>query len=259
MEDIRQRLWVLCWLVAVLGVAAGQDRVSPPLFEVVSIKADKSAEPFSERELSASGRLSLQHYTLRQLIAEAWAIRNDQILAAPRWLDSDQFEIVAKAPAGTDDATLCKMLQNMLAERFGLVVHQEKKALPVFALVAGNGRTELRPTAGGRTFCGPGRGTVGRLHRSCTNMTMAGLAEWLPKMDERLTIDLPVVDLTGMDGAFDFNLDWTPPARGRGATQETSGSTMFEAVAALGLKLQRRQIPVQVLVIDRVERTPSAN
>jgi len=248
-------------LSAVLcALAFGQNRAAPPSFEAAVVRPDKSGEPFPERKLLPGGQLTLENYTLRQLIAEAWQVRNDQILAAPRWCDSDRFDVVAKTAPGTPDASIRSMLQALLAERFHLAVHQDNKPLPGYALLAGKNGAKLTPTTGGRTFCGAGQGTVGRLHRHCTNMTMAALAEWLPKIDERLYIDLPVVDMTDITGAYDFNLDWTPPpGLRRNLPADQDAPTMFDAVQALGLYLERRQIPASVIVIDRLDRTPAAN
>jgi uncharacterized protein (TIGR03435 family) len=97
-------------------------------------------------------------------------------------------------------------------------------------------------------------------------MSMEELAASMPRWGMANRIDLPVVDLTGIEGAYDFQLEWSAPAGGEDAGKgdasvaaDPGGSTIFDALGRIGLKLEQRKRPVSVVVIDRVERIPTAN
>jgi uncharacterized protein (TIGR03435 family) len=222
---------------------------------------NKSGEPFAERRLRPGGRLELENNTLRDLIIEAWGKRKDEVVGGPRWLGSDRFDVIAKAPARTPEPALRAMLQNVLKERFGLLVHEEKRVLPVYALVTGKGGPRLNPpTVSARTFCGGGQRKPGLLRRECTNMSMAAFSQWLWKISPQ-DFDLPVLDMTGLTGAWDFSFDFSPPVKvlWNGEVMDPNGPTIFEAVRALGLDLERRKLPTTVIVVDGASRIPGAN
>ena len=208
-----------------------------------------------------NGQVKLRNATMRQLITQAYkeVFRDEYLTGGPNWLDSDHFDLIAKAPAETPADTLRLMLQSVLAERFHLQVHREQKPMPVYALAAGKNGPKLRPAAGpGEAECKPVAGSGAEIgqHRACHNLTMAILAERLPGMAP-VYVDRPVVDLTGITGAYDFQLDWTPRPPG---TDVAAGATMFDAVdKELGLKLEERKLPMPTIVIDRVDRTPTEN
>jgi uncharacterized protein (TIGR03435 family) len=242
--------------LAFCGVAFAQ-----PAFDVVVVTINKSGEPFAERRILPGGRLELTNNTLKDLIIEAWDKRKDEITGGPPWLASDRFDVIAKAPVQTSDADRRLMLRAVLKERFGLAVHEEERILPVYALVTLKGGPKLSPpTVSARTFCGGGPRKPGQLHRSCTNMTMAVFAQWFPKISPE-DFELPVLDMTGVSGAWDFQLDFSPPIKVmiNGEVADPNGPTILEAVRELGLSLERRKLPAPVIVIDHAERTPAAN
>jgi uncharacterized protein (TIGR03435 family) len=197
------------------------------------------------------------------MVAMANHVRPDAVTGGPAWIDSDRFDIVAKAGQTTPPDDLRQMLQTLLAERFKLVVHQEPKMMPAYALVVGKSGPKLQASETGLLTdqrCVPGEGAVGQKHIACRHITMAVLAGQLQEQSAR-DIDVVVVDQTGLSGAFDFKLDWTPAARTAAAsTDPPAGPTIFEAVQEqLGLKLESRKLPLPVIVIDRVERVPVEN
>jgi uncharacterized protein (TIGR03435 family) len=156
------------------------------------------------------------------------------------------------------------MLQTLLAERFKLAIHQEQKITAVFALVAAKGGLKLQAAAGsGQPKCGRGPGAEGLNHTVCTNFTMTDLAAWLPTRIAPSFIDRPVVDLTGLNGTYDIKLDWVPRpvvADAADGPDEAAGDTVFDALdKQLGLKLEERKLPLPVIFIDHVERTPTVN
>jgi uncharacterized protein (TIGR03435 family) len=109
--------------------------------------------------------------------------------------------------------------------------------------------------------CTPGDGAPGQKHVMCRHMTMALWAATLQEIATR-DIDVPVIDQTGLNSAFDFKLDWTPAVRNSAAAPDDvpAGPTLFDAVETqLGLKLERKMLPLPVIVVDGVERTPIEN
>jgi len=186
-------------------------------------------------------------------------------VAGPAWIDPPtafNFDILAKAGSPVLEDQLKRMLQTLLAERFKLVLHREMRSLPIYTLVvAKNGaklrkadaREESRQTTGDQPY-----------RMIFENISMAQVAEWLcPPWTSR-----PVVDGTGLQGGFDFTLDLgqyildsdtgKPVLDARGAV-DTEGAVMRGLPEQLGLRLEPGKAPVEVVVIDRLERVPTAN
>jgi uncharacterized protein (TIGR03435 family) len=238
---------------AVAAPMAGQARLA---FGVASIRASSQASP--PLSISSSpGRLTTSNTSLRMLITWAYDLGDDRLVGAPEWLDSQRFDISATVPAKAPDETpvsepLKVMMQSLLAERFGLVSHHETRVLPIYSLaVDTNGpRLQLRDAAndlGRNTFSMPGSGRlVG------TKVTTGMLAKVLSEQLRR-----SVEDATGLTGIFDFTLEWAPETDAANASGRPS---IFTAVREqLGLRLEPRTGPVTVLVIDGIERMPTAN
>jgi uncharacterized protein (TIGR03435 family) len=212
---------------------------------------------------SSPGQISFKNASFRSILMSAYSLKQHQI-SGPRWIQTTGFNIEAKVPRGATKEQIKLMLQNLLAERFKLEAHRETREIPVFALVAGKGGPKLaaakNPEDGGGSF-GPWKGNA---RWAATNQTTRNIADFLSPLMER-----PVVDMTGLTGQYDFTLDWTPEypmvraaPRALGAEAEPSdpAPTIFAAVQdQLGLKLEPRNAPVEILVIDRVEKTPTEN
>ncbi len=268
---------------------------SPTEFEVADIKPSMpDAQPMGR--VQPGGRLDLHAIPLKQLIQIAWDINSDETLVGgPKFLDSAKFDVIAKAPGATggsavnpqiDIEDVRLMLRSLLKDRFKLVTHTEDRPLNAYTLVAAKPKlTKADPL--GRTGCKEGpapaskdpRDTAPILSRllTCHNMTMAEFGEQLPTLASGY-IHSPVPDETGLEGAYDFTLSFSaagllnggpggrggdPPA-GPGATSDASlpsgALSLFDAVTKqLGLKLEMRKRPVQVLVIDHVEEKPTDN
>jgi len=224
------------------------------------------------------GKVILQYVTMKDMVMGAWKLPSDYVTGGPAWLNSEHYDIVAKAHTtrtDTEDDELKAMLQTLLKERFRLEVHFEKKPMPVYALVAGK-KVKLQTSAAGANekpdckYQAPQQRNDGQVLRTfaCKKVSMQMLAAELRSMAPAY-IDRPVVDLTDLKGDFDFTLAWTP--RGRNApvpprnsdaptVSEPDGVTVFDALQSqLGLKLEQRKHPMDVLVIDRVERVPTEN
>jgi uncharacterized protein (TIGR03435 family) len=243
--------------------AFGQSEAKLLAFEAADVKVNQSGEIRMAVDMQGGGRLTMHNVPMRVMIVMAYQVRPDAVLGGPGWLDSDRFDIVAKAAQTTPPDDLRRMLQTLLAERFRLVVHQEPKIVPAYALVVAKSGPKLQASESALLTdqrCGPGEGAVGQKHLVCRHITMAGLAAQLQEQSPR-DFDVAVVDQTSLSGAFDFTLDWTPASRTPTASAEPpAGPTVFEAVQAqLGLKLESRKLPLPAIVIDRVERVPLEN
>jgi uncharacterized protein (TIGR03435 family) len=258
-------LIALANLTALMPCAGFGQSVSPrPEFEVADVKVNNSGQPGVQGGFLPGGQISVRNIPMRELIVQAY--KAGGVAGGPNWLDAERFDIVAKAPPNTSEDTLRLMLQTLLAERFKLAIHQEQRSTAVFALVAAKRGFKLQAAGGsGRPKCSPGQGAEGLNHTVCTNFTMADLAAALPTRIAPSFIDRPVVDLTGLKGAYDIKLDWVPrPIVGNAADGPTAdvaaGATVFDALdKQLGLKLVERKLPMPVIVIDRIERVPTQN
>jgi uncharacterized protein (TIGR03435 family) len=225
-------------------------------FDVASIRVSTQQSP--PLSISSSpGRLTTSNTSLRMLITWAYDLGDDRLVGAPEWLDSQRFDIAATVPAKSPDAPpvsepLKVMMQSLLAERFGLVFHRETRVLPIYSLAVDTNGPKLQLRAAGNelgrnAFSMPGSGRlVG------TKVTTGMLAKVLSEQLRR-----SVEDATGLTGIFDFTLEWAPETDVANAAGRPS---IFTAVREqLGLRLEPRTGPVSVLIIDRIERLPTAN
>jgi uncharacterized protein (TIGR03435 family) len=224
-----------------------------PAFEVASIKPSQ-AEPGSGSGISSDkGRISARNVTLRRCIRGAYNVPETQVLGGPKWIDDERYDINAKAAGPADDPEMMVMLQSLLAERFKLVFHRETRPLPGYALVVGKGGLKANPSAPDA----PSRTSGRRGSIEAQQCTMARLAQRLTDV-----LHLPVADLTAVDGNFDFKLQWVPddglarsPSVGDKTPAADTGPSIFAALQEqLGLKLESRKVPTEVLVIDRADK-----
>jgi uncharacterized protein (TIGR03435 family) len=215
-----------------------------------------------------NGRIQMLGATLRGLVTFAYNVDDRWIVGAPKWMAEDRFDIIAKGPPTVTEEAVRVMLKNLLVERFKLAAHSEDQPMPVFVLLAGKSPKLKQSDGTARSECNIVN--TDRRNYVCTNTTMAQFGERLPTRAAAY-VHPPVLDLTGLKGAYDFQLYWTPRnvlSRGGGntggATAEavapTGDVTLFEAVdKQLGLKLEEQKHPVPVLVIDKADRTPREN
>ena len=212
-------------------------------FEVASIKPTATKDGSFTFDFPPGGRFTGRNLTLQNLLRIAYELENYQISGGPSWINSAGFDIQAKAATGK--AEVRQMVQSLLADRFQLAVHRETRQLPIYALVVGKTGPKLQPAASSAV---PARSQkMGRLITPKMSMT---------ELANILTFDLkrPVKDETGLKGDFAFTLEWAP-----GLGESDDGPSLFAAVQEqLGLKLLSTKGPIEVLVIDHVEK-PSEN
>ncbi|HVW08231.1 MAG TPA: TIGR03435 family protein [Bryobacteraceae bacterium] len=220
-------------------------------FEVASVKVNTSGTGMSSFPGLRNGHLKSSNATMRQILQVAWGLSSVQI-TGPSWLDSDRYDLDAKAPDGVPDTELKPMLQALLKERFNLQAHPETKELPVYDLVVLKGGPKIQPADPGRPFTQPAR-----LPGACCMMvnvkgTMDQLATALAGPAGR-----PVIDKTGLDGAYVYVLQYAQLGT---AVDPDSAPDIFGAVQQqLGLKLESDKAPVPVLVVESANRVPSGN
>jgi uncharacterized protein (TIGR03435 family) len=218
---------------------------------------------------SDPGSLTCENYSLSFLVMMAYNLRGFQ-LAAPAWMNSARYNVVAKIPPGADRQQFGMMQQRLLAERFGLKVHFEKKDTTVYELTVAKGGPKLkesqeplaekpeaawRPPAGGP----PGRT---RAHVNLKGDSVANLANFLSNQ-----LGQPVMDATGLSGRYDFELDFLMEPGGRAAGPVASngvepepGINLVDAVRdQLGLRLEKKKGQADILVVDHAEKVPIEN
>lgn len=251
-------------------------------YEVASIKPEKPGSMMFRIHNTPNGFSAST--SLQMLIRIAYGIEGNQISGAPGWVNSDKYEVEAKMDEDTADKlrklgeplqaepARQHMLQVLLAERFKLMTHRETKELPIYSLVVAKGSPKLHEAKPGDTYPNGIKAPDGRPAPHSFYMARGELRSQGLGMDELahfLTQQTgrTVVDNTGLKGNYDFTLHWTPdlaltPNGGGGpdsSTSSDSGPSMFTAIQEqLGLKLESQRGPVEILVIDHVER-PSEN
>jgi uncharacterized protein (TIGR03435 family) len=282
-----------CWLCAVIAVgtiatAVGAQTPSSPLgaaFEVASVKPNQSGELGIRMQIPGNDRFTATNVPVRELIRMAYDTQDVRIVGGPDWIRSERFDIVAKAeqpfpawgPTGPP-MPLLLMLRSLLADRFGLVIHHETRELPVYALVMAREDRKFGPDlAASKLDCasparaGPPPGPPANpAEPTCGMRIVPGqmviggtpisvFASVLSQFVQRV-----IVDRTQLAGPLDIRLSWTPDRIPQGAPPpgapplppvDPNGPSLFAALQEqLGLKLDSTRAPLEVLVIDRVER-----
>jgi uncharacterized protein (TIGR03435 family) len=250
---------------ATLSVVLGQ----APAFEAASIKPNTSGRSGGGIDLSP-GRIKIINSSLKLCVQVAWNVKDFQVSGAANWMDAEHYDIDAVAANPFTREEFRAMLQALLTDRFGLAIHREMQDKPGYALVvaksvaAKNGPKLQhaaedpsiqfsRTSSGDRTLKAPG-------------LSMAQLASALSQV-----LGKTVVDQTGIEGIFNIALQWTPdpasePRMAKNGEpmpspppDATPGPSIFTAVQeTLGLKLESKKVPVEVIVIDRATR-PTEN
>jgi uncharacterized protein (TIGR03435 family) len=254
----------------------GQQQAQKPAFEVTTIKRNASVEPAFTIGWQPGGRFRVVGMDVRTLIRMAYrtggALYPSQIIGGPAWISADAYDITAKAPddaingpAAELIAKRAAMLRSLLEDRFKLRIHRETRPGTTYALVMARQDGVLGPQLQRSTLnCAVDitrcetRSIPGQL--TSTNMTAAGLASYLAQV----AVQAVVVDRTGLSGMFAITLEWTPdraplPLRADAAAPPADKPSIFTALQdQLGLKLEPERGPVEVVVIDRIER-PTEN
>jgi uncharacterized protein (TIGR03435 family) len=283
---------------AILGVAGAavllaQTAPVRPEFEVASIKPTTTAPLGAQVHVGVQidgAQVHCTYLSVRDYIRIAYKVKEYQV-TGPDWLASDRYDIHAKLPAGATREQVPEMLQTLLEERFQIKMHRDSKEFPVYGVVVGKGGLKLKESpldpetqAGVNvTAEGGARGTTLTFGRGAyftladnrfeaRKLTMAQLADSLGRFVER-----PVVDMTELKGTYDLTLEFTPeeyrvllirtalsagvalPPEVMRFLEGASDESLFKGLQAMGLKLESRKAPLEVLVIDSASKTPIEN
>ena len=293
----------MSWLFA-LVLVFGQT-AALPVFEVASIK---EALPLSIENVQTGqfhvgmningSRADYGFMSLADLIPYGYRVKRYQ-LSGPRWINETRWDILAKIPVGQPADRAPEMMQNLLAERFKLVIHRENREQAVFALVIGKDRLKIKeapPEADGVPGSGGGLSSVrmnsagrdvavsggptgvvrmtsgpnGGMQVQMAKITMAALADMLTQF-----VDRPIINTTELKGSYQVTLDLPadlmaglPSAQkltaflglgSFGMTPDAPAAAIFQAVKDIGLELKSRKDPVETIIVDHVEKTPTAN
>ena len=300
----------------------GQAPAAPLAFEVATVRPAPSMMDFVQQlqagkakvGMTVDGaRVDMGFSSLADLVRIAYGVKAYQV-QGPDWMAQQRFEIQAKIPDGVSQDKVPEMLQALLADRFKLTVHREKKDLPIYALIVGKNGPKLTeasaapdaplPDSPGRGMSigtekgqmklvqdGKGGGAMqvagqsgttrfsvanGSIHLEMTKTTIASLVDTLAPLVERpvldmtdlkgtyqIALDLPMDDLQILvqrqAAAMGFPLPGPPPGANPAEAATPGGSAIFSAVEKLGLKLDGRKGPVDIIVVDHLEKTPTEN
>ena len=241
--------------------ARSQPDAAAPAFEAAEIHPS----PRHSYAVVTGGKLVDGLYTLHQapmvdLIAIAYDVDDTTVIGGPSWLETDRFEIAAKASPHTSKAILRAMLRSLLAERFHLVVHKGAAPLPAYVLAAG-AKPRLKP-GDGDSICQDrtppaSPGFVPNITVECHNVTMDYFVGQLQQMASSYVLEKPIINSTALDGSYDFDLTFTNRAQ---LDRSVPPITIFEALQKqLGLKLSLETAPRPAILVDSVSETPTPN
>jgi uncharacterized protein (TIGR03435 family) len=283
------------------GVAAPQN----PSFEAASIKPSATpvqGTPFIAGMFGGPGTrdpelVTAQNFSLLNLLEEAYNVNGKYQVAGPEWLTTAQFNVMARVPPGATRGEFRLMIQNLLAERFGLKAHTEKKEVPGWDLVVAKNGPRLSPSASDtateasaaafgaaddkplvpRVLPGPVVGLAADgfpiIPPGATKRSMGGRnrGNWSHKSMDEFASEIwfdagrPVKNITGLKGEYDFSLYWYRECSnctdGKGEIDDLPPSPDFGSALKqqLGLAIEPSRSQIDVLVIDHIERMPTQN
>jgi uncharacterized protein (TIGR03435 family) len=250
--------------VCIPSLVVQQPATLPPAYDVVVIKPSDSLSHRMSMDMDET-TLRAKNVSLKQLLVNAYLIREGLIFGLPGWAESSRFDITAKVTDPDMKAlnSLSReqrqaMLAAILADRFRLKTHTEIKTLPVYELVVAKDGPKLKTT----TLPPPGADTAdplgyGNIDVHNTELTATGVTVSDLAMNLTFPLDRTVINSTRLTGRYDFQLRWTAEGASAGATD--APPDLFTAIQEqLGLKLQAAKGPVKTLVVDHVEQ-PTAN
>ena len=248
---------IAAWLLlAVQATANAQSAGEPPRFAAATIRRNVSGDLRVGAQTSPGGRVTLVNTPIRDVIRNVYALADAQIEGGPEWLSRERYDIVATAGADVPRQQLMLMVRTLLAERLKLVIHHETRQVSVYRLaLAREDRrlgTQLRPTA--IDCAGAERSGARQCGFDVSGGTLDATGMSIVSLMQRLTplVGRTVVDGTGLDGLYDITLRWAPAGVADAGGPDPS---LFTALREqLGLTLEDARAPVQVMVIDSVER-----
>jgi len=248
----------LILVVFLPGVAICQPK---PAFEIADVHVSPRSEWSKTMVLQggylAGDRYELHRATMLDLIRTAYNVDAESVFGGPSWLDYDRYEVIAKTKPGTPAETLRLMLRALIEERFRVSVKPDTRQGPGFELSKGKGEPKIKaatagPLGGCQSQISFGAAGVRAQILQCRHVTMDEFAQAIRGRLSPGLHKLPVVDSTGLEGAWDFDLE-IPVGGADGA------ANLIDALAGLGLKIEKANVPQPVLVVESADEQPSAN
>jgi uncharacterized protein (TIGR03435 family) len=266
-------------------------------FEVASVRLSQPSSTQVNVGVHVDGAMvACTALSVKDFIQIAYQVKNYQV-EGPEWIAGERFDVNAKLPEGATRSDVPAMIQALLADRFGMKMHRESKDFPVYGLVVAKGGHKMKETplddeaevsAGGRgavnVAVSGGRNGVnlnfgrGSFFNFADNkiegkkLSMLQFADTLARF-----VDRPVVNMTDLNGTYDFTLTFTPedframqiraaiaagvvlPPEALRLLEGATGDSLFSTIQTVGLKLESRKAPLEVLVIDSIRKTPTEN
>ena len=284
-------------VIGLFGFACGVGHAQSgarPTFDAASVKPAPPPDGRGGRRVGMTGgpgtdtpgRINFENIGLGAVIGKAYDVKYYQI-SGPGWFDSERFNIIATVPPRTTKEQFRLMLQNLLADRFKLALHKETREMSIYSLTVARNGPKLKkaapdppPDANDAADAAPD-GSAGKLAADAEGypalrpgMTMAIMStpigprarlankenmEWLAGMLSG-QLGRPVVDGTGLTSKYDISLYWIPQRPDSIAADDPNGPDLITALQQqLGLRLEPKKGPIEVLIVDHAEKTPTAN
>jgi uncharacterized protein (TIGR03435 family) len=280
------------FILLLSGAAFGQTKLEFDAATVKSAAPPSGGSPVGRGGPGSSdpGRVTYNSLTLRTLLSIAYGVKDFQ-LSGPSWLAAERYDVTATIPEGTTKEQFGVMLQNLLLDRFGIKLHRDTKEFPLHELSVPKNGSKLKPsTADPKAHASdppPGPAPTGkdgfpqlppgrpafRLILRPNGFHLIAMVQPMSRLVDLLSqrLNSPVVDKTGLTGTYDFTLDFAPapdffqrneltPPPGFPAEDQWEAPNLLTAVQEqLGLKLEKKTGPLELIVIDYAEKTPADN
>jgi uncharacterized protein (TIGR03435 family) len=278
---------MICWTILSLFVLAPQQQA--PEFEVASVKLSSGSHWGAQDRLylrPPDVNLHAVDEPLLELISAAYGI-DWRDVAGPAWLSDVKVDVIAKAPAAASEEELRVMLNQLLKERFAFAAHKEMRAEPAYVLTIAKSGIKFKknkdprivPMSPGEWAGKPGDGPldrdgypilpahkaggIGHVSEGVFKFTSVGMpvSAFTYMIAPQLGGPMPqVIDRTGLTGLYDFKIEYMNTMPGEQQPYEFGGPPIAEALEKqLGLHLEKMKVPVEMLIVDHIERTPTAN
>jgi uncharacterized protein (TIGR03435 family) len=252
-------------IFAVAALLASSLAGQTPAFEVASITPCKPGTPEPPGEHMGlvqftypGGRFRASATTLKFLLEWAYGIQPSQHAGGPAWLETDRYDIVAKAEGEASDEQMKLMAQMLLADRFRLKLHHESRSISAYVISAGKAAPKLSPAKDGETHSvrfAPRMSAgekISSYHIIITRFSLSQLSDTFARQLGR-----PIVNQTGLDGEYDFELELTPD---ESRPSPTDPAFLLSALRdQLGLTVKSEKIPMDILVIDSADKVEAGN
>lgn len=251
------------WVLVVPAVCscglAAQQTPSLPSFDVASIKPSQILREGGrggrrERIEAPPGSLIMGSVRFSTLVRWAYDVLDYQV-TGPGWINDERYDLSAKAADPVAEPELRKMLQSLLAERFRLTIHRQTREMNAYVIVIGKNGPKMQPSqTQGESSIRP-NGVMGVVAER------ADLREMLSMLSQAL--QAPVIDQTGLKGRYDFKVDMspyiTPEMLSAKGPPDIAGIAIIALQEQLGLKMESKKVPVEMIIVDRAEKTPVEN